>query len=507
MPAVHSSAAPLVHVDLSGMLRLRGQTIRNGSLGDHTQGRLSGLPASLAVRDGNQSVGDGADALGVSDLRLRLEPVLRLASRAAIHSQIDVAGAMVLGSDPRVEADPIMERLVWQSGNGPARDSLAIRRLWATFDVFGVGEIQVGRMPDHFGMGLLRNDGRDAIADFQSDVDRVGVQVEAFDLRLSIYRDNMASGPMVPVGLAADAPAYPMQDSADVLRWVFELYGGTFQPDAAGLAWGIALLYQDQEVALASEHDPDPSAALQGDCLQTGACTALVPREASMVWPQAWLRYKAKTPLGAIHAEIEGALLFATFENTDVLAATDTGKTVIGGGVATRLRLDQGNNGWGLDAGFASGESEGGFGIFDQDNFRDLAAPDQPHRDLLTGFRYHRGFLVDGLLFREVIGAVANSWYVRPAWRRRLLDHGQWGRLDLNLGVLGAVAASTGATPGKALLLGIEPECGLQLSSEGASTARLDFSWLAPGAAFDDGDGGPAAPQAWRLSAQWILRF
>ena len=506
-PAVSATGAPLVHVELGGLLRVRGQAIRNGSLGDHGQGRLSGLPASLSVRDGNEAVGDGADALGVADLRLRLEPELHLATRAAIHSQIDVSGWLVLGSDPRAEADPIMERLAWQSGNGPARDPLEIRRLWATFDVFGVAEFRVGRMPDHFGMGLLRNDGRDAMSDFQSEVDRVGFQVEAFDLRLNISRDTMASGPLVPAGLAADAPVYAMQDSADVLRWVFELYGGAYQPDAPGLAWGIAMLYQDQELALASEHDADPQAAIGPGCLESGACTALVPREASMVWPQAWMRYKRKTPLGALHVEVEAALLFATFDNTDVLAATDTGKTVIGGGLAARLSLERARDTFRLDAGFASGESDGGFGIFDHDNFRDLAAPDQPHRDLLTGFRFHRGFLVDGLLFREVIGAVANSWYFRPAWRRRLVDASSWGRLEVEFGLLTALAASSGATPGKAALLGIEPELGLELVGHGASTARLDFSWLAPGAAFDDGAGGSAASQAWRLTGQWIVRF
>ena len=494
-------------IELAGVMRLRGQAIGDGSLGDHGQGHLSGVPASLSVQGDNTTVAGGADLLGMGDLRLRLAPTLRLGSRGAVHAQIDTAGQLVLGSDPRSEADPILDHLVWNAGNGPARDPFAIRRLWATFDLFGVAELQVGRMPDHFGMGLLRNDGRDAIADFQSDVDRVGIMVEAFELKLAVSRDNIASSPVVPVGQAADAPTYAMQDSADVLRWVFELYGGGFKPEATGFAWGIALLYQDQDVALAAEHDDEPAAAMGATCLEEGKCTALVPREASMVWPQAWMRLRRKTSMGALELELEGALLFATFENTDVLAATDTGKTVIAGGLAARMRLDQGRNGWRLDAGLATGESEGGFGVVDQDNFRDLDAADQPHRDLLTGFRFHRGFLVDGLLFRQVIGAVANAWYVRPAWRRRLSEGGRFGRLDLELGVLGALAASSGATPGEASLLGIEPELGLELSSEGGSTARLDFSWLAPGDAFNDGAGGKAAPQAWRLSAQWIVRF
>ncbi len=506
-PPVSTAAAPLLDVQLGGVLRLRGQAIGDGSLGAYGQGRLSGVPASLSVRADNAAVASGGDTLGVGDLRLRLDPTLRLGTRAAIHGHVDAVGLMVLGSDPRAEGDPILERLAWNAGNGPARNPMAIRRLWATFDLFGAAELHVGRMPDHFGMGLLRNDGRNVTADFQSEVDRVGLQVEAFDLRLAVSRDNIASSPVVPVGQAPDAPAYAMQDSADVLRWVFELYGGGYQPEAKGFAWGIALLYQDQTVALAAEHDDDPAAALGAGCLVDGKCTALVPREASMVWPQAWMRLRRKTPVGALELELEGALLFATFENTDVLAATDTGKTVIAGGLAARLHLEQGRNGWRLDAGLASGEGEGGFGVYDQDNFSDLDAPDQPHRDLLTGFRFHRGFLVDGLLFREVIGAVANAWYARPSWRRRLSDGGRFGRLELELGVMGALAASAGATPGEASLLGIEPELGLKLVSSGGSTARLDFSWLAPGAAFNDGAGGQAAPQAWRLSAQWILRF
>lgn len=503
-----SRAAPMVHLQWAGGLRVRGQSLHDGSLGDRSaDGKLSGLPASLSVNPKNEAISSGGDVLGTADLRLRFDPVLFVGSRAAVHSQVDLAATMVMGSDPNDASEGVAGRMTLQAGQGPVRSALAIRRLWATYDVLGLAQVVLGRTPDHFGMGLLRNDGRDDRSDFQSDVDRVGLQVEAFDMRFALSRDNLATLPLVAGSQAADAAMWGLADAADVIRWVFEIHGGPADARDEGLAWGGALLYQDQEVGLQAEHADDAATALQPGCVEAGTCVQLVPRTASTVWAQLHLRWLGKTPVGVLRAEVEGALTFATFDNTDVLASTDTSKTILAGGVAGRVSLDRVTDTWLLDLGYASGDGEGGFGVLDQDNFRRLDLPDQPHRSFLTGMHFHRGFLVDGLLFREVIGAVANSWYARPAWRHRLLDAGGLGRLDLELGVMTALAARQGATPGKGLLLGVEPELRLELVSGAHGTGRLDFSYLVPGAAFDAGEGGAHAPQAWRLAAQWVLRF
>jgi hypothetical protein len=225
------------------------------------------------------------------------------------------------------------------------------------------------------------------------------------------------------------------------------------------------------------------------------------------MWSQGHLRYQRATGHGRLHAEVEVAALYGTVANSDILTATDTAKTLIAGGLASRLAWQRSTSRWSLDAGFASGEEEGGFGVFDQDNFKQLDLADQPHRSLLTGFRFHRGFLVDGLLFREVIGAVANTWYVRPAYRQRVMEVGSDGRLDLEVGVLGAVAASRDATPGRASLLGIEPELRVDLDVGSAHRARMHLSYLIPGAALAAGAGTPTPAPAWRASMQWVVRF
>jgi len=375
--------------------------------------------------------------------------------------------------------------------------------------MFGVFDLQIGRMGDHFGLGMLRNDGRNVFADFQSEMDRIALSAEMMGFRAMVARDNMASLPVSAPLIAADSVEFGIQDATDVLRWVFQLHGGQFDDAAEGLGWGVAFLHQSQEIGLAAEHSSSAGDAVEPGCLQkeSDSCTALVPRDAALMWSQAHLRYVRATPYGRLHAEMEAAVLYGTLANSDILTATDTAKTLISGGLASRLTWQRPTSRWSLDAGFASGEGEGGFGVLDQDNFKQLDLADQPHRSLLTGFRFHRGFLVDGLLFREIIGAVSNTWYVRPAYRQRLLDVGAGGHLALEVGVLGAVAASREATPGRARVLGIEPELRVDLDDGGSHWGRLHVSYLLPGAALAAGAGTPTPASAWRACLQWMVRF
>ncbi len=501
-PATPVNAQSLVRVHLTGWLRARGQWIRNGSLGNGT----SGIPATLGQLDPS-GAGSASDDIALSQLRLRLEPSVALGARARIDTQLDVAGGTVLGAHPT--DDSVMGRWVGFAGNGRGTETVSVRRAWATFDLFGLGQLLVGRAPDHFGLGLWRNDGRDRRSDFQSDVDRVAIRGDIFGLRLHISRDAMAALPMVSKGPSSQDPALSLQDSADVTRWLAQVEGGALAAKAQGLRWGVALAYQDQAVGLRIEHADDPAAKLNEGCVETGVCNQLVPRDALLVTPQAYVGWRGKTGLGVLRVEAEGVLRFATVDNTDVLANTDTGTTFIGGALAGQLSLRRGASDFRLKAGFASGDSEGGFGVLDRSNLTviDPVTKQEVRRSLVTGIATHRGFLVDGLLFREVIGAVANAWYVRPALRWHVTPQTPDGGLSLELGCLVAGAAQWGATPGKRALLGVEPELSIDARFGRFGGAAVDFSYLLPGPGFDAGRGGTPAKDAWRLSAAWVVDF
>ncbi len=494
---------PLVTPELGGVLRLRGQWIEGGTLGNGT----SGLPASLSSGGG---IGAG-DRLAQADVRLRLRPALSLGSYARIDSMVDVAGRTVLGSDTRL--DDIAGRGWGFEGNGPTRDAFAVRRLWATFDVFGLATFEVGRTPDHFGLGILRNDGRDLRADWQSDVDRVRLGAELFGFRMRLSRDSMATLPMVAKGLATDDIRYALADSTDVVRWLAEVETAT-PASAPGLHWALAVGYQDQAVGLELEHGDDPLGKLQSDCLQRGTCVTLVTRDATLIMPQAFVSWRKDAAWGQLRLQAEGAARVGTIANADSLASTDTSKVLISGAAVGRAEALLGVSRVQLDLGYVSGEGAGGFGVLDRQNLTAATPSGEVHRSLLTGMPLHRGFLIDGLLYREVIGAVANSAYLRPAYRRTLLgeapdlDGNALGvGVDVELSLLAAMAARNGSTPGRTWPLGLEPELRVDARLGRAGTAILQGSWLLPGSAFDAGAGGKAASSAVRVSLDWLTTF
>jgi hypothetical protein len=270
-------------------------------------------------------------------------------------------------------------------------------------------------------------------------------------------------------------------------------------------------MYTTQDVAALVEHvrpadaggDPLLAGCARTGLLTDGACAGLIPRSARLFTSQVHLSLQRPR----LRAELEGAFVYGTLGVTDERRDTPSAKTIVAGGAAGRLYVRRGHGELRLDLGFATGEGEGGFGVLDSDNFHGTASDseDAPLRKLLTGFRFHRDFRVDGLLFRDLVGAVANAVYVRPAWRVHLIERGARDGLWLEPGVMLAAAAWPDATPGRARWLGVEPEFQARWTA-GGSELGLHATWLLPGAGLAAEDGSAAAP-AWRLAASWRLRW
>lgn len=495
-------ARPLVTLEWSGEARLRTEWLQGvGLVTDSTN-----TPLRFGLRHDGSTVDPllSGGSVGTGDLRLRLRPVLRVAEWSEVHAQLDLADGLVLGDLSR---EDFLARLTGDPSQS-VTSGIAVRRLWAKVRLFGLAELLVGRTPDHFGMGMLRNQGGSLGGDYQSDVDRVAVLTDLIGVHWMLARDTMASWPATRS--TGEDPLQSWEDAADVIRWVVEASGGRKPADTQGLAWSAAVLWQTQDRGLSLEHDVDPAGPAlvdSTDCLVVGTCAGVVPRGASIVTSQAALDWRS----GDLHFEAEGAFQYGTFERTEPLPRTDTSKTLVAGGLATRTTWRRGPGELKLDAGLATGEGDGGFGVLDTDNFHQPGSSDA-QRSLLTGFRFHREFRVDGLMFRDLIGAVANAWYLRPSWRHDLLPTGTDTGLRVEAAVLTAGAASPDATPGGAEWLGLEPElvldyrgasCGTGLCLEG----QLRGSWLMPGAAWDDGTGGLAAQSAWRTEALLRLAF
>lgn len=514
----------LVHLDWHGSLRTRAESL--GGVRINADNAL--LPVHLDVRHGAADKASEVPGgrMSSADVRLRLEPLIQLGDSAKVGMQLDAMGllgdnAAVMTAETRFGTG--------EFGNNPLKGGLMVRRAWASLRVLGLANVAIGRMADHFGLGMVRNQGGEFDQDYQSDVDRVLVTGELMGFRLALGRANLASLPLaseggalanynaavaaqqgtsngVPDTLGAGNSGMPLQDSADVIRWDVAVGGGKLVADR-GLLWDAALLWQSQDFGLRGESTqtpggPSPRAQLSDpscgvDCaMLTQRGLRLYTFQAALDWHTVWGGFP-------LRLQAESALEYGTIARSDITIAADA-KTILAGGAALRAKWQRPATDWLLDVGVATGEADGGFGVNDTTNFKMGGVSDGAARAFLTGFRFHRSYRVDGLLFRDLIGAVANTLYVRPAWRWPMWQaKGQVCTLEL--GLLGAVAASADATPGLGRWIGVEPDATLRLQ-RGQAHAFARATVVLPGAALAN-PGGAAADPAWRVDAGWKVAF
>lgn len=103
-----------------------------------------------------------------ANMRLRLEPTLHITDTVRVHAQIDVLDNVVLGSTPDSYAydnpyAPIglysRTQLPPSAGINSFQDSILAKRAWGHIR-FGWGlDLRFGRMPWHWGMGVVANHG------------------------------------------------------------------------------------------------------------------------------------------------------------------------------------------------------------------------------------------------------------------------------------------------------------------------------------------------------------
>jgi uncharacterized protein (TIGR04551 family) len=211
-----TEARPLL--ELHGYFRLRAELFHNFSLGrvDRPEDALWPMPADNFYRRDAQAFGPQTlctpDEAGTgssddprgelvpcrnrtqagANLRFRLAPELHVSGNLRVLSQIDILDNLVLGStpegyanDPSADGWAVAERNRYtpvgftdtttaapRTGVNSLRDSIAVKRAWAEYAT-PVGELRFGRMPAHWGLGILHNSGDGFDDDYQTTIDRL----------------------------------------------------------------------------------------------------------------------------------------------------------------------------------------------------------------------------------------------------------------------------------------------------------------------------------------------
>lgn len=119
---------------------------------------------------------NGTTYLGMANMRLRLNPILRISDDIAIYSQIDVLDNVIAGGNPLL--DPFFDEMTKAEilGSRVGFDALRVKRVWAEIET-PIGQVAFGRKGFHWGEGLVYNDGNCFDCDYGTTFDRVQLAV------------------------------------------------------------------------------------------------------------------------------------------------------------------------------------------------------------------------------------------------------------------------------------------------------------------------------------------
>lgn len=543
---------PLVTMENHGYFRFRWDTFGNGHLtgspysGASSSGMLPPIdlegvapPSSLVGSDDNDST-----VVSSANIRFRWEPAFIIDEMLKISAQVDVLDNLVLGSTAAFGMTDPLHPIAFlsesqsspSSGTNSIEDAIRIHRVWAEWTVFQLLTFEFGRMPNHWGLGMLHNGGGCLDCDYGDSVDRIAVSARVVS---NIYArfawDFPGEGAILESPRDFYGQPYDGAQADDVEQFVLEVYSQPLTREAIAerktdlyerrvptVDWGIRNTIRYETLA------SDLQGAVQGCAAgrangvyptlgQEYDCMVLYPRDAFYWLPDAWVRleWHPNPELSwTIELEIAG-ILFGKIDRVQTLDEVDSAKEMWAGGGVLRSLLDVGDLYVGLEAGVASGDEQPYFGIKDQSNvavadtdYLNEAGASVRNNDVVTNFKFNRGYNTDLLLFREIIGAVTNTAYVKPSIGYDLVDTDDLrigGRLDL----LYAAAAVPEGTPGNSAHLGFEADARLYFQLPPHFLGVVEGGLLIPldGLDVDLGGSRVNAEPAWTVQGRLHLMF
>ena len=467
-----------------------------GTAGDEHLVELCGTPTEPEIC--NNAINAGAN------LRLRLEPSVHVSENLHVWSQIDVLDNIVLGSHPQGYANvPSADggyRVVARGGYSPlgafaatqwapasgvnaTGDSIAVKRVWGSY-MSPIGKLSFGRMPHHWGLGMVNNAGDSYDSDWQSTVDRLTFTyaVEDWNLYLTGAWDFANEGPSSSQ-LHAEQGAfgagtyeqggqpYDMARSDDLDQWVFTIVHKV-EPQLARyqLAKGRPVVnagayfaYRTQDLAQEST-DSDTAAAIgQAPSDISGG---LVRRGYESVVGDVWVQLL----YDKLRFEAEAAWAYGTLDNTlreddsdfdNLIDPAADGWTISQFGLATetewravedRLRLNFG-------FGFATGDGD----VAGLEPTQTASSGSSLERQLTldrtyTTFRFHPDYRVDMILFRNILTRVQGAYYFRPSVEYDFMRDPEGQRAGAEAAVIWSRASERVQAPGN------HPDLGLELN-------------------------------------------
>ena len=455
-------------IEIDGYFRFRGDWFKNFD-GGFDDPSIGGAPFPRALgcfaADADVALDACEGTVKSANIRLRLEPIININEKTRVLFQVDLLDNVVLGSTPdslNGSGDAIAGafsggQLAPEAGRNELSDSIRVNRAWGEVET-SFGLVKFGRMPDHWGLGMVHNSGSldpfhntyDLDADFGDTEDRVSFSttVPGTDFLAGVAMDWSSTAPVSSQTDIFEARGrrgqpWDLDDNDDVNQWVFTLARLDSQSVfdekvAAGelaLNYGVYFVYRTQgfdQTGLVIGEPPPPD--------------QFVPRDLTLFQPDAW----ARLAFGDLELEAEAVVSLGDIEEANDLGATE-GLDIRQLAYVLRgtYKLVDGDLRLGLETGFASGDQQDNDpqGSIHVSNAVLPTGPDSTVNRFFFDFDYH----IDLILFRELFGTVSNAFYVRPSLEYDITD-----QIRARGQAVVSWAHKPVATPGNSAALGAE---------------------------------------------------
>jgi uncharacterized protein (TIGR04551 family) len=438
-------------------------------------GVMTNPTSSCAARENSNC---RTDNLTSADMRLRLEPTVNVTEQVRVKAQLDVFDNLVMGSTPEsyyinragaaggaaapTQDVPVVAfartQVAPESGTNSVYSSIRAKRAWAEVRT-PFGELRFGRMPSHWGMGMLVNNGDCLDCDFGHNADRVMFASKLWGHFIAFMWDWVSTGPTTQIigPQQGQGVFYNADTIDDVSQWVLAL-GKMDKPEELKekldqgkivFNYGGYFVYRQQDWDQRGPLSPSGNTPqqLQG---------TISPRHAKAFVGDIWLRLNWKK----LHIEGEGAIVAGTIGNlTDIFPAIKGATSILSGGFVVKAdyRLLHDALKLFVEIGYASGDdSEDPQAAV---NFRQATLV--PVNNRIGRFAFDPDYHVDQLLFRRILGTDNNATYFKPGVSYDIVDN-FGARVDL----MYAIANKPVGYPGNSYNLGLEIDAQIMYKNE-----------------------------------------
>lgn len=431
-----------------------------------------------------------------ANMRFRLNPELHVSDNLRVMAQIDMLDNVVLGSTP----EGYFNVPGYQTGEGSSKGyspgarggytplgafastqwtpvagvnsttgSIAVKRVWGEY-VTPIGLLRFGRMPSHWGLGMVANSGDGHDSDWQSTADRIMfvTGLKKYDLYFAGMWDFQNEG-LTSMSLAQQqGQPYDVSQLDDVNQFGLvavrrrnpELQRLELAKGQLVVNGGMYFVFRNQFAAndsnaSASGNSLSQTSDLYGRGLARRGVTAFIPD----VWLQVLYRkFRFEAEAAMIYGSIDSTELTGSAGSSNYNNAADPknpGYKIRQFGVTTQSEFRAIEDRLRIQFGFGWASGDPGLSTLKPGEQELLAKPVSTDRTY-SEFRFHPDYRVDLIFFRNILGRVQGAYYFRPSVEYDFTRDKNGQRIGGGATVIWSRASQFIQTPGHARDLGIE---------------------------------------------------